>query len=296
MPTSLAKRFTLGRTGVALALALSLWGCAGPTQKSVADWHDAVVAVREQSTTAFRGVNDLVREAQLRRATALASLKESDFHAGLDAESVAAWNRALDTLAAYGAALSTLLGPEPAAGVGDSTRRLPDAIAVSSKGELFERHPGLASALGKLGAKLATVAAGQSAKSVMAQTDGAVREVLDQMARMLNDDSSGMEAGVYQTVHANWTLQADEIRTAFLSATAPAEKRELAARYAAALEQRDAAGAVLLGLRRSILDLAAAHGRAAAGGPMDTAALIAGIREQTAFIKGLLVDLKPAKT
>ena len=294
MLTKLGERFAVLKATVLLALAAGLYGCAGPTQKSVADWHDAVVAVREQSATAFRGVNNLVREAQLKRAATLPNLKESDFHAGLDAESVAAWNRALDSLAAYSAALSTLLSPELAAGIGDSTKRLGESIATSSKSELFQKQPGLASALGKLGAKLASLAAGQGAKSIMAQTDEAVSQVLDQMARMINDDSKGKETGVYQTVHANWTLQADEVRSEFLSAQTPADKRNAAARYAAVLEQRDAADAALLTLRRSILELATAHSRAAAGGSMDTSALIASIREQTAFLKGLLTDLKPA--
>jgi len=115
------------------------------------------------------------------------------------------------------------------------------------------------------------------------------------MARMINDDSGGKESGIYQTVHANWTLQADELRQEFLKAQTPADKRDVAARYAAVLEQRDAADAALLGLRRSILELAAAHSRAAGGGSMDTSALIANLREQTAFFKGLLTDLKPAQ-
>jgi hypothetical protein len=292
MLTRLSERFAVL---ILIVLAGAIYGCASPTPKAVADWHDAVVAVREQSGTTFRGVNNLVREAQLKRAANLPNLRESDFHPGLDAEAIAAWNRALDSLAAYSAALSTLLSPELPAGVGDSTKRLGESIAATSKSELFTKRPGLASALGKLGTKLASLAASQSAKSIMAETDKDVSEVLDQMARMINDDSGGKETGVYQTVHANWTLQADEIRTEFLRAQSPADKPKVAARYAAVLEQRDAADAALLGLRHSILELAAAHSRAAAGGPMDTSALIDNIREQIAFFKGLLGDLKPAK-
>jgi hypothetical protein len=279
-----------------LALAALVCGCATTTQKSVTDWHDAVVAVREQSATTFRGVNDLVREAQLKRAADLANLKEDDFHPGLDAKSIATWNRALDNLAAYGASLSALLSPGLASGVGDSTKQLGASIATSSKSTVFQQQPGLSSALGKLGAKLASLSAAQSAQSVMAQTNSAITEVLDQMARMINDDSSGMETGILQTVHADWTSRAADVRAAFLDAKTPADKRDLAAQYAALLEKRDAADAALLGLRGALLELAVAHSRAAAGGSMDTSALIASIREQTAFFKGLLQDLKPAKT
>lgn len=293
----LSKRFAAPTATVLLAFSAALGGCAGPTQKPLADWHDAVVAVREQSATTFRGgVNDLVREAQLTRAATLPSLKESDFTPGLDADSIAAWNRALDSLAAYSAALATLLSPELAAGVGDSTKRLGESIATSSKSDLLAKQPGLASALGKLGAKLASVTATRSAKDIMAQTDSAVSETLGQMARMINDDSGGKESGIYQTVYTNWTTQANEIRGVdFLSAQTPADKRNVAARYAAVLDQRAIAAAALLSLRRSLLDLAAAHSRAAAGGPMDTSVLIANVHEQTAFLKSLLADLKPAK-
>jgi hypothetical protein len=296
MLTRLSERFAILTATVLLALAVGVCGCAGPTQKSVADWHDAVVAVREQSATTFRGVNDLVREAQVKRAATLPNLKESDFTAGLDAQSIAAWNRALDSLAVYSAALSTQLNPDLATGGGGSTKQLGESIATSSNSKVFQEQPGLASALGMLGTKLASLAATQSAKSIMAQTDRSVNEVLGQMARMINDDSGDKETGIYQTVHTNWTQKADDIRTKeFLRAQTPAEKQSVAAQYAAVLEQRDAADAALLGLRTSLLELGAAHSRSAAGGTMDTSALIANIREQTAFFKGLLTDVKPAK-
>jgi hypothetical protein len=268
--------------GMLVAFVAALTGCATPAPKTIEDWHAAVVAVREQSATTFRGVNELVREAQLKRAARLPNLKESDFHPGLDAESIAVWNRALDALAEYSAALSVLLSPDLPTGVGASTKQLGTAIATSSKSELLNKQPGLASALGKLAAKLASLSAGQSAKDIMRAADGDVSEVLMQMAKMINDDSSGRETGVYQTVYANWTLQADELRLAF------------PARYAAVLAQRDAGAAGLLSLRRSLLELAAAHSKAAAGGSMDTSGLIASIREQVAFFKDLLTDLKPA--
>lgn len=278
-------------------LAIGIGGCATPTQIPIADWHDAVVAVREQSVTTFRGVNDLVRETQVKRAGDLPKLAESDFQPGLDAQSLATWNRALDSLAAYSAALTTLLGPELPAGVGESTQRLGESIASSAKSDAFTTLPGLGSALNKLGTKLASVAAEENARTIMAQTNGAVNDVLNQMANMISDDSDGKATGVFHSVHANWTLRADEVRTVeFLAASTPAEKQRIAARYATMLEQRDAADSALLGLRLSLLELAVAHSRAAAGGPMDTSALIGSVREQTAFFKALLTDLKPAKT
>jgi hypothetical protein len=280
---------------LALPMVLALGGCASTPQKPIADWHDAVVAVQGQSTTVFRSTNDLIRETQIRRAGTLAALKESDFQPGLDAESLAVWDRAFDSLAQYSAALTTLLNPELAAGVGASTQLLGEQIATTAKSDILTKRPGLASALGKLGAKLTSLAAGAKARDIMAEANPAVNEVLAQMARMIYDDSGGIASGVYPTVHADWTLRADEIRAEFLTAQSPDAKRSVATRYAATLEKRDAADSALLGLRASITELAAAHGRAALGAPMDTAALIGNVREQTAFVKGLLTDLKPAK-
>jgi hypothetical protein len=290
----LSKGLNLLKATALIALAAIVCGCSTPAPKAIADWHDAVLAVRDQSATTFRGVNDLVREAQLNRAANLPNLKESDFQPGLDATSIAAWNRALDSLTAYSAGLSTLVSPELASGVGDSTQRIAESIATTAKSDVFTQRPGLASALNKLGTKIASLSAGQSAKTIMAQADPAVNDVLNQMAKMIDDDSSGVQSGVYQTVHASWTVKADEIRVEFLRAPA-SEKRNVAAKYATTLEQRDAAEAAILGLKQSLLELAAAHSRAAAGGSMDTGALIANIREQTAFFKSLLNDLKPVK-
>lgn len=295
MLTLLRNRFAVLTVAVLLPLLLGVGGCAAPAPKAVADWHDAVLAVREQSTTTFHGVNSLVREAQIERSGNLASLKESDFRPGLSATSIAIWNRALDSLVAYSAALTTLLSPDLATGVGDSAKKLGESIATTSKTDLLTRRPGLASALGTLAAKVASLAAGESAKNIMVQTDGAVNGVLEQMAKMLSDDSGDEVTGVYASLDAIWTTKADAIRADFLDAKTPTNRRSVATQYATVLEQRDASEAALLGLRASLLELGVAHTRAAAGGPMDTSALIANIREQTAFFKSLLTDLKPAK-
>ena len=128
------------------------------------------------------------------------------------------------------------------------------------------------------------------------QTDGAVNGVLSQMALMIYDDSGGLESGVSQTVQANWMVQAAEVKVAFPPTGTPAEKRSVATQYAVILERRDASEITLVTLKASLLELGAAHSRAAAGGPMDMSALIANLREQTAFLKDLLTDLKPAKS
>ena len=149
--------------------------------------------------------------------------------------------------------------------------------------------------LGSLAEKLTVQVASSKAKEVMAESNGAVAEVLGQMARMIADESGADTTGVYATVHSAWTLKADEIRVEFLTAPSPDAKRAVAERYVAVLQSRDAADSALMGLRASLFELAAAHSRAAAGGTMDTAALIANVREQTAFFRALLTDLKPAK-
>ncbi len=60
-----------------VAMTYFLGGCAAiPNQHSIANWHNAVVAVRDQSIVTFQGVNTLTREAQIKRAAQLEQLKE----------------------------------------------------------------------------------------------------------------------------------------------------------------------------------------------------------------------------
>jgi len=278
-----------------LIAAAMLGGCAVTPVQPVADWHDAVLAVQDQSNTVFRNVNDLVRASQVKRAGRLDKLLESDFQPGLDADSLAAWNRAFDGLASYGAALAALLSPDLASGVGDATKQASESLASTAKSDVLEKRPGLSSALGTLATRLTAVAAGRKASEVMAQTDGAVSDVLMQMAKMVYDDSAGTTSGVYVTVQADWMTQADEVRAQYLRATTSDEKRRIAVQFADTLQQRDAALSSILGVRAAIDGLAATHHLAAAGGPIDTAAQIARIREQTAFFRTLLADLEPAQ-
>lgn len=274
-------------------LLVLLGACAvpGPAQKIVSDWHDAVVAVREQSNTTFRGVNELTREAQVKRAAMLPILKEDEFRKGLDSESLAIWNRSLDSLASYGAALSALLNPAGATAVGNAAKGAAESIATTAKSDLLTKRPGLAGALGSLATKLAAQSAGRHAREIMVETDPAVGDVLNQMAEMLGDDATAPTSAVRATVHANWTTQAAEFRAEFLKPGA--DKLKVAGQYASMLDKRDAADIALLGLRRSLLQLRVAHGKAAAG-EMDASATIANVREQILFVKSLVAGLKPA--
>jgi hypothetical protein len=278
-----------------LPFTLAIGGCATTQQKPISDWHDAVLAVQTQSTTTFSGVNDLVREAQIQRAANLSTLDESAFQAALDPKSLAIWDGAFDALAKYSAALTTLLSPDLSAGVGASTKQLGESIATTARSNVLKDTPGLSTALGSLGEKLTSTVASGKAKDVMAESDATVARILGQMSRMICDDSGARPTGVCATVNTVWTTKIDAIGVEFLRAQSADDKRSVATRYAAALQGRDTANAALMGFRASLSELAAAHSRAAAGGSMDTAALIANIREQTAFFKALLTDLKPAQ-
>jgi len=278
-----------------LPLTLAAGGCATAPQKPISDWHDAVLVVQTQSTTTFSGVNDLVREAQVRRAANLKSLDESEFRAAIDPKSLARWDHAFDALARYSAALTTLLSPDLSAGVGTSTKQLGESIATTAKSNVLKDTPGLSTALGSLAEKLTASVASGKAKDVMAQSDATVATILGEMSKMICDDSGGKTTGVCDTVETAWGTNIVLIGNEFLRAQSADDKRSIAARYAAELQGRDAANAALAGFRASLSELAAAHSRAAAGGSMDTAALIANIREQTAFFKALLTDLKPAQ-
>jgi len=290
--TSSTGRPRLSIAGLLVAALAA--ACSSIDPKPLADWHDAIVAVRDQSSASFQSVNDLVREDQVQRAATLEKLVESDFQPGLDSESITAWNRALDGLAAYGASLTALLQPDLATNVGDSTKTLSESIATTAKSDVLTKYPALSSALGKLASKIAAAEASSKAKEIMQHTDPEIADLLGQMAKMIDDSKDGTGIGILATVHAHWMLTTDQTRAGFLKASSPEDKQEVASRFASQLAERDASEESLRSLKGSLLELATAHNTAANGGSPDTSALISRVRDQIAFLKDLMSDLKPA--
>ena len=305
MSTVKQIRSGAGRTGAAawrraVVLALgsvtvALASCATPpTSAPLADWHDAVLALRDQSTAVFQGVNNLVRQGEIKRAGGMKELRKDDFVPAVTPKAVAAWNRALDALVDYSASVSTLVDPDRDADTGKAYQDLADAIGTTSKSHAFDERPGLSGALGDLATRIASQKASKDAKAIMRRADPAVRAVLDDMARMLLDDSGNETTGIAVTADAEWTVQAAALRASFLRAISRADKESIASQYVDLLDKQESTQAAILALKHSIRELAAAHGRAAAPGPGGVEKTVAYLRDQARFATKLLSDVKPA--
>jgi hypothetical protein len=250
-----------------------------------------VLATQAQSDVVLRGVNQLAREAEVERAAQLANLRESDFEPALDATSLAVWHGTFDDLAGYAQALAKLVDPATSVGVGTSLTLLSGKMAAQANAEIFQERPGLASAIGKLGAAIAGAAARSEAQEIMRETDPDVTALLGEMSEMIGDQESGEEIGVVAVVRATWTDRANEKRTEFLSASTDEAKKRVAREYAELLEKRSAADRLLRDLERSLESLAAGHTAMAQGGGSDLASLIARLREQTQLAQSIVDDL-----
>jgi hypothetical protein len=267
--------------------------CAnGPPPESLGAWHDAVIAAQAQSDATLRGVNQLAREAAVGRAAKLGKLTEAAFEPALDSESLTVWHGTFDDLAAYSKALARLVDPATTAAIGPSLRKLSETMAAQANVDAFQRYPGLASAIGRLGAAIAGAAARAEAAEIMRATDPDVSAMLDEMRRMIRDQQDGVEIGVAAVVRATWTDNANEKRVEFLAAPTPDDRLRIAGEYAALLDQRGAADGMLRDVERSLEALAASHGKAAQGSPADLSALVATLREQTLLAQSIVADLR----
>lgn len=276
-------------------LCLVLVGCKAPRAVEVSGWGQAIAGARDQSDVAFTAVNTLIRERQLEFAVTQPTLNESLFQPGLDGESIRAWNAALDTMSAYARSVAQLADPSTFAGTGASAATLGQAIAARAQVDVFTQHPGLASAVTKIGDAITRSAAGGSARRIMQGANPGVQDLLHEMYLMLGEiDDVGLETGVIPTVTTNWNVRLAAVQSSFL---APGSNKSAVARsFVQLLEQRDASINALRSLQSTLLRLADNHAQLAAGGSADSSTVLAQIKDSTELIRSILVDLKKTPT
>lgn len=289
-----------------LGLLLAVSACRTVEPAAVQSWREAVIASKEQSSATFTAVGLLVRESQLDRIErsdpgVLQELKETDFAPGLPADGLRRWNAAFDALDSYASSIEILLSPDLPQGVGDSLREVGERIGTSAKADLLKSDRELSGAIGELGRRIVAAMAGSRAREIMLEVDPAIRQVTTQMADMLLAARAGMdeegnpivkESGVLVTVRATWDDEIDRFREPFRREKDGRKRREMAEQFAGLLDQRATAEGTILGLRRGILDLAAAHTAAAQGRAIDLGALIQSTREDVKAVRELVESLK----
>jgi hypothetical protein len=251
-----------------------------------------------QSQEAFGAVNSMVADASLDFAAKQPTLTEASFAAGLDDESLQAWDQILGKLQNYAQHLQALTSPDLAKQLGDA--------AVNLSGDLkdFGQHlqqaglvnkspsisPGIATAFTELGELVIRFQAQAHAREALATADPDVARIFRSMADSVGTSQTN---GIRGTVHAHWDEQLAAQKVAFLSASDPAAKRQLASDFRDLLQRRSAQDLVLLSLRSSLLQLADLHHALAQGETwtaQSAAAAIAAEIQETRDIDNRLKD------
>lgn len=247
---------------------LCLGACRTPDAPAVPAFRQGVATADKQTATTFAEINAMLRVQQLDRAARAESLDEEMFGEALPADAVATWARAFAALEQYAGNLERLLAPEHRSGVEDELRELGARFSALDDGAL---PGGVAAAFVRLGGLLVRIRSEQDALKAMRAADAAVQDVFRTMADAIG---ATPEDGVRLTVWSSWTTRLGEPQIAFLRAESAEQKRAIAARYVDMLREREAHDLALAALRSSLLTLANAHARMAAGSPASASALI----------------------
>jgi hypothetical protein len=242
------------------ALLTVVAGCTTvPDRKAAPAFRVGAATANQQSQAALAEANRFLRQQQIERVAGKPDIEEKDFADPLDDRDVAKWNQAFALIDDYAAALEKLLDPARRTEAEDALGKL-----VFKIGDIREEQLPTRAAVGftQLAGLLTQYKAGKDALAAIRKADPSVQEIFSTMAAAIGDKAT---SGVRDTVTSSWTIVLARLRLDFRSAQGLPAKRDAAARYVAALDQRDAQDASLASLRRSFLLLATAHRELAAG-------------------------------
>jgi hypothetical protein len=207
-------------------------------------------------------------------------------------------------MAAYASSVETLLSPDLPKDVGDSLQRTGEQIGATADVEVLKSDKELSKAISALGRQIVAAAANRKAREVMLQVDPSVKQLTDRMANMLytarpGTDEEGKpitkESGVLPTIRVTWDDKTTAVQEKFRNTADSPGRRALAEQYADLLDQRGELEDSIMALRRSLLDLSAAHTAAAQGRAADLRTLIASMREDIALVSAIAASLKKNK-
>jgi len=252
------------------AAVITLTGCKIVPPDALSSFASGITTARTQSQEAFNAVNELVADVSLDYAASQTNLLESSFAAGLDEESLAAWDEILEKLEKYGQHLQLLTSPDLAGSFDD------EAVNLSGELKNFGQHlqgaglinkspeisPAIATGFTKLGELIIRLRAEARARKVLADTDAEIGRILATMAGSVGNSRTN---GIRGTVTSHWTQLLGEKKVAFRSQPDQAGRRQVAADFRKFLKRRSAQDLVLLSLRRSLLQLADLHHALARG-------------------------------
>ncbi len=250
-------------TLLALGLAL-VAGCKTAPSDSLTAFSTGLSAARTQSQEAFAAVNEMVAGTSVDFAAKQPTLTEASFSAGLDDQSLQAWDEILEKLAQYARDVQALTSPGQAREFGEATvnlsGELKDFATHLQQAGLINKSPSIGPAIAtgftQMGELLIRLHGQIRARQVLMQADPEVRRILQAMAEAVGASTAH---GIRGTVQAHWDQQLAERKVAFLNAPDFAAKRLIASEFRDMLRRRSAQNLVLVSLRRSLLQLADVH-------------------------------------
>lgn len=258
-----------------VALLTFATGCAtAPDRDAIPAFRSGAATANQQLQTSFADINRFLRERQIDRAASLQSLDEEAFFTPLAPEDVAKWSRAFGLIDTYAATLEKILDPARRDEAEKALEELGNKIG-EVRGE--ELPAGVAAGFTQLGGLLIQIKAERDALAAIRQADPSIQGVFDTMMTAIGEDPDN---GVRGMVGTSWGDVLGKIQVEFLGANGPAARRDVAMRFAATLDQRDAQDADLASLRRSLGLLASAHRELAAGRESDARSLIALVQDE----------------
>lgn len=246
---------------------LSLAACATPgpvLTESVGTIRTGVALADEQAAASFKAANSLALEIAIERKVGLpeTSLRENDFPAAVDLETIAKWEASFNLLDRYLAGLQKLVDPSRADATGTGLSELAEEM---QDGAMDAKLPvGVGPVVAALGRAIVQIGAERKAQMVLRRTDPAFQQVTAAMADAIGADDNGDLRG---TVRNYWTNKFGESVVAYgrISPDAKDERRAVIADYLKLIDARNADLARLRTLRTSILALGEAHAAAARG-------------------------------
>lgn len=250
----------LSRPLTLLLVLSSLIGCAGtPDREQIPQFRQGAATANQQTLKAFSEVNSFLRTHQVDRVVAQQSISESDFLTVLANEDVAKWSIAFSILDSYAKSLEALLDPNHRKDAQADLVKLGETIeALDGKALPSSAAGGFAT----LGGLLIQLKSETDAMEAIRKADPGVQATLDSMMETIGGSRTD---GVRSITHTAWQTRLGQIRADFRRARNTDEKRTVALRFVAALDQRDAQDASLSALHRSLGLLATAHSEIAAG-------------------------------
>ena len=272
MNHSPGKRTIVSRWNwLAIGLALSLLtGCRTISSDSLTAFTSGVGTARTISQETFSAVKQMVAEASLEYAVQQPRLTEASFAAGLDDESLAAWDQILANLERYAQHLQVLTSPDIPRQFGDAAVNLGSSfkdfgVHLQEAGLINKSpsiNPGIAAGFTELGELLLHYQAERRAQKALAAADPEIARIMRALADSVGNSLTN---GIRGTVHAHWDQRLAEEKTAFMGAAEADKKRQAASDFRDMLQRRSAQDLVLLSLRRSLLQLADLHHALALG-------------------------------